>query len=229
MPAGRSPGYRAVLFDALGTLVELEPPWPFLVRALSDRHGIDVTEADAKQALVAEMAYYRAHHHEGSDEESLADLRRRCSLILHERLPETAPVSVDDLTEVLLDSLRFAPFPDAAPALASLRTRGIRLAVVSNWDCSLRSVLAGLGLAAAVDEVVVSAEVGALKPDPRIFAVALEKLRCAPSEALFVGDSIETDVLGAHAAGMRALLLDRGGGGAGSQDGERIFSLNDLV
>jgi putative hydrolase of the HAD superfamily len=179
-------GYRAVLFDALGTLVELEPPWPLLRRILKLRHGIDVCEAEAKQAMLAEMAFYRAHHHEGRDEPSLAELRRRCALVLRERLSPVAALSPEQLTDALLDSLRFTPFPDAAPTLAELRRAGLRLAVVSNWDCSLRGVLGGLGLSAAVDAVVVSAEVGVPKPDARIFRAAVEQLGCEPGEALFV-------------------------------------------
>jgi putative hydrolase of the HAD superfamily len=221
--------YSAVLLDALGTLVELEPPWPLLRRTLELRHGIEVTDAEAKQAVLAEMSFYRAHHHEGRDEASLAELRRRCALVLGERLPAAAALSAEELTEALLDSLRFTPFPDAAPALAQLRAAGLRLAVVSNWDCSLTAVLGGLGLAAAVDAIVVSAEVGARKPDPRIFRVALEQLGCEAGKALFVGDSLETDVLGARAAGLRALLLDRTANAPGEHGAESIASLAELV
>ncbi len=220
-------GYRAVLLDALGTLVELEPPWPSLRRILRDRHGIEVSEADAKQAMLAEMAYYREHHAEGRDAESLVDLRRRCALVLRERLPATVGLAVDALIEALLDSLRFVPYPDAAPTLAVLRAAGLRLAVVSNWDCSLRSVLAELGLAGAVDAVVVSAQVGAAKPDPEIYRVALAELRCRPQEAVFVGDSPDVDVEGARAAGVRGLLLDRQAVTQGDRH-ELIFSLADL-
>jgi len=225
-------GYRAVLFDALGTLVELDPPWPLLRRTLSDRHGIEVSEGEAKRAMFAEMAFYRAHHQEGSDADSLADLRRRCGRVLQERLPQTAGLDLDDLVTVLLDSIRFTPFPDAAPALAALREAGLRLAVVSNWDCSLHSVLAELGLAAAVDAIVVSAQAGSVKPDPALFAAALRELRRAPGEAMFVGDSLETDVLGARSAGLHALLLDRDGGPAQiapHEDVERVFSLHEVV
>ena len=81
------------------------------------------------------------------------------------------------MTEALLDSLRFTPFPDAAPALAALRAAGLRLAIVSNWDCSLRAVLGELGLAGAVDTIVVSAEAGAPKPEAAIFLAALRQLR----------------------------------------------------
>jgi putative hydrolase of the HAD superfamily len=129
---------------------------------------------------------------------------------------------------VLLDALRFTPYPDAAPTLAALRGAGLRLAVVSNWDCSLRSVLAGVGLAGAVDAVVVSAEIGVQKPDARIFAAAVAELRRRPGESLFVGDSIDIDVAGARAAGLRAVLLDRAANPAGDAS-ERIFSLADLV
>jgi putative hydrolase of the HAD superfamily len=224
-------GYRAVLFDALGTLVELEPPWPLLMSTLADRHGIAVPESEAKRAMLAEMAYYRSHHRKGADETSLVELRRCCALVLRDELPRTAALSVEELTEALLDSLRFTPFPDAAPALAALRAAGLRLAVVSNWDCSLRSVLAELGLAGAVDAIVVSAEAGALKPEAAIFRSALEQLRREPHEAVFVGDSLETDVYGARAAGLRALLLDRNGvaGAAAPDEVERVFTLHEVV
>jgi putative hydrolase of the HAD superfamily len=223
-----SPGvHRAVLLDALGTLVQLEPPWPLLQRTLVLRHGIEVTEEQAKEAMLAEFAYYRAHHREGTNERSLAELRRRCAGVLRERLPNVGRLSLDALTEALLDSLRFIPFRDAAPALGALRAAELPVAVVSNWDCSLRAVLADVGLAAALDAVVVSAEVGAEKPDTAIFQAALKQLRREPEQALFVGDSPETDIAGARAAGIRAVLLDRRAGGVAG-DHERIFSLSEL-
>jgi putative hydrolase of the HAD superfamily len=190
-----------------------------------------VSESEAKQAMLAEMAYYRTHHRDGADEGSLAELRRRCASVLQERLPQTASLGIEEMTEALLDSLRFTPFPDAAPALAALRAAGLRLAVVSNWDCSLRSVLGELGLAGAVDAIIVSAEAGAPKPEASIFLAALDELRRGPAEAVFVGDSLETDVLGARAAGLRGLLLERNGATAapGTDDVERVFSLHEVV
>ena len=72
-------GTRAVLFDAIGTLLTFEPPAPHLRAALRERTGTDVGEAAAKAAIRAEIAYYRAHLHEGSDPEALHDLRPRCA------------------------------------------------------------------------------------------------------------------------------------------------------
>jgi putative hydrolase of the HAD superfamily len=191
---------RAVLLDALGTLVELEPPWAHLAKALG-------TEPDERlvQAARAEMAYYREHSHEGRDARSLAELRARCAAILSRALGREVAV------ETMMEAIRFRAFPDAIPALAELRELGLRLVCVSNWDFSLPEVLERCGLD-GLDGVVTSAEVGARKPDPAIFARALELAGCSEAEALYVGDTPEEDAEGARAAGIRALLIDRDGG-----------------
>jgi len=178
--------------------------------------------------MLAEMVYYKAHHHEGVDARSLDDLRRRCAAVLRERLPQTAALPEPDLVEALLGAIRFRPYPDAAPALGRLRLLGIRSAVVSNWDVSLRGVLAELGLGGLVDDIVVSAEVAARKPDPAIVRAALRRLRCPAERALMVGDSPETDVAGAQAAGVRAVLVDRTGNATEVPGVERIFTLDGL-
>ncbi len=192
---------RAVLLDALGTLVELEPPWVHLAAAL---------EAEPDEQLVravrAEMAYYKDHSHEGRDADSLAELRRSCAEILSREL------GLEISVETMMAAIRFHAFDDVAPALAELRGLGMTLVCASNWDVSLPDVLARCGLDGALDGVVTSAEVGARKPDPAIFAAALELAGCDPAEAIYVGDTPEEDLEGARAAGIRALLIDRGGG-----------------
>jgi putative hydrolase of the HAD superfamily len=74
-------------------------------------------------------------------------------------------------------------------------------------------VLERTGLGGLLDGVVTSASAGARKPDPAIFAPALELAGCDPEEALHVGDTPEEDVDAARAAGIRVLLVDRDGGG----------------
>jgi putative hydrolase of the HAD superfamily len=197
------PRTRAVFLDALGTLVELEPPWVHLRDALGD----EIPEERMVRAVRAEMAYYRDHSHEGRDVDSLASLRARSAAVLSGELGRRVGV------ETLMEAIRFRAFPDAAPALTRLRERGLRLVCVSNWDCALPEVLERCGLAPYLDGTVTSALAGARKPDPAIFAPALELARCGPDEALHVGDTPEEDLDAALAAGIRALLLDREGGG----------------
>jgi putative hydrolase of the HAD superfamily len=223
------PRYEAVLFDVLGTLVRLEPPWPLLRNVLRSRHGIEVSEEEAREAMRAEIAYYLEHHTEGRDPESLAELRARCAEVLASALPEAAArLSSAQVIEALLESLRFVPFPDAASVLGTLRLSGIRTAVVSNWDCSLGGQLATLGLGGLLDAVVTSAEAGVRKPDPEIFRAALRRLQCPPERALFVGDSLEVDIAGGRAAGIRSVLLDRAASDPDTGEVERVFTLDNL-
>jgi putative hydrolase of the HAD superfamily len=133
---------RAVLLDAMGTLLRFEDPAPRLRAALRARLGIDVGPATAAAALRAEIAYYRPRLHHGRDPESLAGLRDRCAQAMRPALPPSlAAVPGAELTAALLQALVFAPYPDAPPALQALRAAGCRLVVVSNWDCSLHERL----------------------------------------------------------------------------------------
>lgn len=209
---------RAVLLDALGTLVLLEPPAPRLAAALGEPPGERV-----EAAMRAEMAYYRAHAHEGRDEASLAALRERCAGVVGRELGREVGV------EALMEAICFRAADDAAPALRELRALGLRTVCVSNWDCSLPRVLDGAGLGALLDGVVTSAAAGAPKPDAAIFRRALEVAGCGPGEALHVGDTPGEDVAGARAAGIRALLLVRGGGEApAARQGAAISSLAEI-
>jgi putative hydrolase of the HAD superfamily len=200
---------RAVLLDALGTLVELQPPAARLQRLLGEA-GFDVSEERAAAGFAAEIAYYLDHHLEGSDPERLERLRDRCAeeLRMTLDLPE-----LDHATarRAMLGALEFRPYPEVLAALGELRDRGVALVIASNWDCSLPQWLGPTGIMELVDGVVTSAEVGAPKPDPRVFERALAIAGAAPSEALHVGDKVDNDVEGASAAGVRAVLVQREG------------------
>jgi putative hydrolase of the HAD superfamily len=209
-----APAPSALLFDAMGTLVRLAAPAPALRLALAQRFGVQVTDEQARRAREAEIAYYRAHLHEGASATSLAELRSRCAEVLRGALPPSCAlhaVPAPELTEALVGALRFEAFPDALPALQAARARGQRAVVVSNWDCSLPEVLQRVGLASWLHGVLSSAQVGAAKPSPVIFEAALALAGCRADEALHIGDSPAEDVAGARAAGVAVLLLARDG------------------
>ncbi len=224
---GNRPTIRAITIDALGTLLELLPPAPRLRAGLRERFGLAVSDAQAMRAMRAEIGFYRAHLHVGRDEAGLAALRRRCAEVLRDTL--AAPgLDLDALTEVLLDAIRFEPFPDAVPALQELRAAGVRLVAASNWDVSLHEQLERTGLRPLLDGAVSSAEAGAAKPDPAILVRALEIAGAAPGEAWHVGDDLEADVGAARAAGVRPVLIDREGGIDAPAGVLRIASLAEL-
>ncbi|MEA2180874.1 MAG: hypothetical protein QOF69_59 [Solirubrobacteraceae bacterium] len=204
-----------VTLDALGTLVALEPPAPLLAEQLRAR-GVDVSEEQAGFASAAEIAYYRAHLASGCDAAGLERLRDRCAHVLGEALEQAGvrvgAISPRELRDSLLAALRFRPYDEVPAALRALRAAGHRLVVVSNWDVSLHEMLRDAGLRGLVDAAISSAEAGAAKPDPAIFRRALELAGEPAADALHAGDSLEYDVFGALAAGLRAALLVRGGG-----------------
>lgn len=201
---------KAILLDALGTLVALEPPAPLLMAELARAEKpVRITLAEADAAMRAEMSYYKLHHDLAVDKDALEDLRRACAEALRRALPEHAR-GVEGLQEMLMASLRFRAYPDAEPALKALRAAGIALVVVSNWDVSLHDALAVTGLDRLVDGAISSAEVGSAKPDGLIFDYALGIVGDpAPEDAWHVGDSVEADVAGARGAGLRPVFLDR--------------------
>jgi putative hydrolase of the HAD superfamily len=206
---------RAYLLDALGTLLELEPPVEPLRRELRERFGLELSAAEAGGAIKAEIAYYRAHHDDASDRERLAVLRRDSALALRAALPPAgAELPVEPLTAALLASIRFRPYPEVVATLEAARARGSRLVVVSNWDVSLHDALAETGLAPLLDGVVTSAEVGSSKPGGEIFARGLALAGVSATQALHVGDDVAADVEGARAAGIDVRLVLRDGAAA---------------
>lgn len=206
----------------MGTLLSLPAPWPALVRSLAARN-VPVTAEQAERAFRAEMGYYRAHHDEGRDAETLADLRRRCVEVLRAELPAGArALPAHELTRMMLGALRFRAYPEAAGVLSALRARGLTLAVVSNWDVSLPDALRRTGLEGLVDAVITSARVGSSKPGSAIFLAALEAVGAPAAQALHVGDSVEHDVQGAMRAGISPVLVRRGDPAAQHDAGEDV-------
>jgi putative hydrolase of the HAD superfamily len=215
---------NAVFLDALGTLVELQPPAPRL-RALLAERGFDVDEDTAARGFGAEIGYYLQHHLEGSDRAGLDDLRDRCAEAMRAAL-ELPELDHATAREVMLAALEFRPFDDALAVMAELAAGGHDLLIVSNWDCSLPDWLGPAGLLDHLLAVVTSARAGAAKPDARIFEQALQLAGVAPEQAVHVGDSIENDVEGARALGIRAVLVARDG--AAPEGVEAVSSLSEL-
>lgn len=220
-----SAAVQAVLLDALGTLVELQPPAPRLQRLLR-KAGFEVSEKRAAAGFAAEIAYYLDHHLEGSEREPVERLRDRCAEELRRAL-DLPGLDHATARRAMLGSLEFRPYPDVLPALEELRERGLRLVIASNWDCSLPEWLGPTGIMELVDGVVTSAEVGAPKPNPHVFERALAIAGVEPGAALHVGDKVDNDLDGAAAAGIRGVLIQREG--EPPADVEAISSLGELT
>lgn len=124
---------------------------------------------------------------------------------------DDASSHAEPLWEILGPS-SFEVFPDVLSTLESLRARGVRLAVISNWHCGPEHFVTELGLAPYFEHVVGSADFGSAKPSPEIFEKASLLLVVASNRILHVGDSFDDDYVGGRAAGYRTVLLERQSG-----------------
>jgi putative hydrolase of the HAD superfamily len=214
--------YDAVLLDAFGTLIDIDQPFLRLRRSVRRHLGAEVSAEAAERAFRAEMRYYADHCHEGADAATLAELRTRCAaIVLTELAIDADPAAA---AELLIDAIAFRAFADVAPLLEGLERAGVGVAVVSNWDCSLPGTLAAAGI--EIGLVFDSATAGSSKPDTGIFVRALRTLGVAPGRALHVGDTEETDGVGARAAGVDVRIVDRGAGAGGP---DTITALTDVL
>ncbi|MBI5480205.1 MAG: HAD-IA family hydrolase [Deltaproteobacteria bacterium] len=117
---------------------------------------------------------------------------------------------------------------DVEPTLRHLRAAGYVVGVVSNAEGTVEQLLREVGLASLLDFIIDSHDVGIEKPDPRIFALALERAGTAPERTLYVGDIYTVDVVGARGAGLDAALLDSFGVYR-DVDCPRLLTLGDVL
>jgi putative hydrolase of the HAD superfamily len=221
--------FQGVFFDAGDTLITADPPLREVALTLATQLFPDLAPPLLLSALAAARAFFSQYYlHYTSQEEDrlLADMAQA----MRTALRETADVDVDFLPFVkqVRDAIHYRPFPDVLPTLRSLRRWGKTLAVVSNWDPALPTLLAEVGLAEFFAFILPSAEIGVEKPDGRIFSVALQRLGLEPPEVVHIGDSYEADVVGARAVGITPILLDREDK-ARYQDVICIGSLTELI
>jgi HAD superfamily hydrolase (TIGR01509 family) len=193
---------RAVLFDFAGTLAMPEERSAWLTACGADHaHGDALDRAGRPGPTAATVPPELLEVYERRDHDP--DAHRAAYTGLFATVVDGALATV--LYERTLVTEGWVAYTDALPTLRALRERGIRTAVVSNVGFDSRPILDGLGMLGLLDAVVLSYEVGAIKPEPEIFAAALAAVDVAPDEALMVGDHAADG--GAVALGVRSLLL----------------------
>lgn len=209
-PPQTFPDIKTITFDADDTL------WDF--------------QSAMKSALTSTLAQIRSIAPNAATEqltvEKMAEIREQVASELGEGVVSNEQIRYEALVQTLervgapsqtvaaqllrsYTEARFAhttPYPDVAPALKALKRR-YRIGIISNGN----SYPERCGLPDTFDFVIFAHDCGFHKPDRRIFQLALSEAGCLPHEALHVGDSLETDVLGARNCGLRTAWLNREG------------------
>ena len=198
---------RAVLFDVDFTIAKPGPDLgPEGYRRLGERFGLDLDPERYAEARAHAVGTVERHPELDHDEEVWVLFTEQIIRGMGGNTDRAYECAVE-MTRAWEHAHNFEIFEDVLPTLAELRAHGLKIGLVSNTGRNLDEFVAHHGL--EVDAAVSSGAHGKTKPHPTIFLSALKRLVVEPADAVMIGDSIEDDVEGAKAVGMRGFLLDR--------------------
>ena len=198
---------QAVLFDVDFTIAKPGPDLgPEGYQRLGKRFGLELDPSRYDEARRNAVERLERHPELDHDEEVWVTFTEQIIRGMGGNSERAYQCAVE-MTRAWEHAHNFDIFEDVLPTLAELRRHGLRIGLVSNTGRDLDEFVRHHGL--DVDAAISSGRHGKTKPHPTIFRAALELLAVAPEAAVMVGDSLDDDVEGARAAGIRGLLLDR--------------------
>ena len=218
------PSKPLLIFDLDGTLVSTTPRMiDEFHRLVSQLANIELSPKDVREAerwnhyyqmpsteYIQDLSQSNGHR----NKEYWIRYATRHFEILH-LSPELAAKIVEPLVDRLIEYNQTVKrqekiMEDAEPTLKYLKTAGFRIALLTNRDNQFPPIMLD-GLGQYFENIIKAGEVGLWKPDPRIFQLALERLKVNASNAYYIGDNYYSDILGAESAGIKPILVDRQG------------------
>lgn len=208
----------AVFFDVGGTLMYSNPPVPVVFAEVARRFGYSFEISEVEPWMDEAVCHYaREYERDGDfwcDNDRAAQVWKDMYALMARGLGIVDESVVESLSQQIydeyLDPSCWSLFDEVPECLETLETAGYRLGVISNWDCSLESILSGLGCLDKFDVVIASANVGRRKPHPEVFELALRRMGVEACNAFHVGDTLEADGA-ARNVGMCPIMIDRYG------------------
>ncbi|PKQ28502.1 MAG: hypothetical protein CVT63_02570 [Candidatus Anoxymicrobium japonicum] len=228
---------EAVFFDVGNTLLEPYPSIEAVCREVMAEFGHYPSDENLRCGIVAASEYYERRY--WSDDSFWANEKDASEMWSELYALMLDEIGVDGhrqlvgraIYDYFGDGDRWRPYPDVVPVFERLKAKGLRLALISNWDSRLAKLCFDMGLDRYLDAVLSSASIGLVKPNPRIYQAACERLDVEPGRAVHVGDQYYADVLGARSVGIHPVLIDRFGSGntADVPVIEDLYGLLDLL
>ncbi len=221
---------RAIVFDAVGTLIHCTPSVGGIYAEFGKRYGSRQDAASIKCRFATAFARQDQRDVQAGQRTSEERERQRWRDIVAEVLDDVSDSEAcfRELYDAFAQPNYWYCTPETAPLLSTLRERGFTLVLASNFDQRLRGLFAALSDLHAIGHLVISSEIGWRKPGRDFFRSVGERLSLRPDEMLYVGDDRVNDYDGATQAGLPAKLLDVAGKHL-DLGADRIASLAELL
>lgn len=202
--------YKAIFFDAGGTLFKPDPSVGKIYAEVASKHGCRIEHRIIEEKFVIEWQKrdYKENMPKVMKEKQwwydlVKDVFRGLSKF------ENFESFFEELYDVFARPEYWKVFPEAKRVIKNLKRSKLILGVVSNWDSRLEQLFDKLKLAQYFDFILASGVVGSSKPHEGIFLEALRRSGIKPHEALHVGDSMKDDIHGSSQIGIKSVLIDR--------------------
>ena len=224
---------QVIFFDAVGTLFDVRGTVGEIYGQFAQEAGIAVDPDKLNQAFIQSFRAAPPPAFVERDPMVLGQLEYEWwrDVAFHSFEKVGAQAEIEDFEaffQPLFDHFTLADpwmiYPEVPEALAALKALDIELAIISNFDSRLYLVLQALSLSSWFSSITLASQIGAAKPDPKIFQAALAIYGFSPEQTCYVGDSWKEDYQGATAAGIKGVWLDR----HGHQDLPADIVINDL-
>ena len=226
---------KAVLFDAVGTLIKPCPAVAEAYLAVGLRHGTTLTLTDVRTNFAEAVRQYAAedernHNYRTDETREQNRWRTIIRLVFTDLTHDAAALDglFDDLWEHFADARHWVLFDDVASTWQQLQEKGLTLGVASNFDRRLLAIGQAMAPIADCKHWFVSSIMGHRKPGCAFFTTIEEQLGLSGEELVLVGDDIMNDYRAARAAGWQAFLIDRSGSSNGSNGDSAAHTLRGL-
>ena len=224
---------KAVFFDWMNTLTHAEPDRHEQFCQIARELGIELSPQKVMRGIYAAGTQLPAgapfRWRESEDPEVFI---RYIEIVLAEAGAKLARGTVLEILKRISQTARketYVLYDDVLPTLKKLKKRGLIVGLITSLTKDMNLICGDLGLTPYLDFVVTAKEVGSDKPEPPIFLAALKRAGVGASEAVYIGDQYETDVVGARGVGIKPILIDRYDLMPGVSDCPRIHSLTEVV
>jgi putative hydrolase of the HAD superfamily len=206
---------KVIVFDLWNTLIPTTIDWPFLFSLIKNQQ-VSLGDYLARYERSTQLKNYK----------NFSELRKD---FLKEFGPDSAVLEAE-LYEVFtnrLDTICF--FPEVVSVLEKLHNDGYKLALLTNTESiAFRKVDKKINVSKYFDFLGLSYKINAIKPDKKMFQTVLKHFKVKESEALMIGDSLRSDILGAQSVGMHNAWINRKGMSFDLANVKPEFELNSL-